>query len=385
MEPRFADRVQELRQSDIRRFSALCAAVNGVNLSQGVCDQPAPDVVKSAAKEAIDADHAVYTHMRGIAELRGTIAEKMKTFNGIVADPETEIAVTVGTAAAFACTVLTLMNPGDEAVVFSPYYSYHVNLLRLLGNDVRFVDTHPPDWRYDLKALAGAFTDRTRIVLINTPANPSGKVFDEGELREIASLAREHNAWVVTDEIYEYITYGKPHVSVGKYAEFADRTVTISGASKTYAVTGWRVGYAIAPASVIDKIGVVSDHLTICAPSPLQHGIAAGMTLPDGYYEDMCKDYRVKRDMLADALRGCGFEPFVPDGSYYMLAGFERSRFRDATNATESILEQVGVATVPGSAFYRNPADGENQLRFCYAKKMGDLEDACERLGKLTG
>jgi aminotransferase len=385
MEPRFADRVQELRQSDIRRFSALCAAVNGVNLSQGVCDQPAPDVVKSAAKEAIDADHAVYTHMRGIAELRGAIAEKMKTFNGIVADPETEIAVTVGTAAAFACTVLTLMNPGDEAVVFSPYYSYHVNLLRLLGNDVRFVDTHPPDWRYDLKALAGAFTDRTRIVLINTPANPSGKVFDEGELREIASLAREHNAWVVTDEIYEYITYGKPHVSVGKYVEFADRTVTISGASKTYAVTGWRVGYAIAPASVIDKIGVVSDHLTICAPSPLQHGIAAGMTLPDGYYEDMCKDYRVKRDMLADALRGCGFEPFVPDGSYYMLAGFERGRFRDATNATESILEQVGVATVPGSAFYRNPADGENQLRFCYAKKMGDLEDACERLGKLTG
>ncbi len=383
MDPRFARRVQDLQQSDIRRFSAWCASIGGVNLSQGVCDQPAPEVVKAAAKRAIDEDHATYTHMRGIAELRQAIAGKMDRFNGIKADPETEIAVTVGTAAAFACTALTLLNPGDEVIVFSPYYSYHVNLLRLFGNEVRFVDSRPPDWRYDAGELAAAFNARTRMILINTPANPSGKVFSEAELAEIAALARRHDAWIVTDEIYEYITYGQPHVSAGRLPDAADRTVTISGASKTYAVTGWRVGYAIAPAEVIDKIGVVSDHVTICSPAPLQHGIAAGMGLPDSYYEGMRADYLIKRDMLADTLRAVGFDPYVPEGSYYMLAGFESGRFRDATHATESILEQVGVATVPGSAFYRDPASGQRQLRFCYAKRMADLEEACRRLRRL--
>lgn len=250
MDGRLAERVESLEQSDIRRFSAWCAEIGGVNLSQGVCDQPAPDAVKAAAKKAIDDDHAVYTHMRGIAPLREAIAAKMDRFNGIKADPETEIAVGVGTAAMFSCAVLSLMNPGDEAIVFSPYYSYHVNLLRLLGNKVRFVDTHPPDWRYASEQLAAAFNERTRIILVNTPANPSGKVFSEAELAEIARLAREHDVWIITDEIYEYITYGQPHVSVGSLPEAADRTVTISGASKTYAVTGWRVGYAVAPARV---------------------------------------------------------------------------------------------------------------------------------------
>ena len=191
MDPRFSDRVGELQQSDIRRYSAWCAEVGGVNLSQGVCDQPAPEAVKAAAKLAIDDDHATYTHMRGIPELREAITAKMKAFNGITCDAETEIAVTVGTAAAFACTALTLMNPGDEVIVFSPYYSYHVNLLRLFGNEVRFVDTRPPDWGYVSEELAAAFNDRTRIVLINTPSNPSGKVFSERELLEIARLAKQ--------------------------------------------------------------------------------------------------------------------------------------------------------------------------------------------------
>ncbi len=383
MDPRFAERVNQLQQSDIRRFSAWCAAVGGVNLSQGVCDQPAPDEVKVAAKRAIDEDQATYTHMRGIAELRKAIAVKMEQFNGIKSDPENEIAVCVGTAAAFACTVLSLMDPGDEAIVFSPYYSYHVNLLKLLGNEVRFVDTHPPDWRYASEELEAAFNERTRIIVVNTPANPSGKVFSEAELAEIARLAKRRDVSIVTDEIYEYITYGKEHVSIGRLPDAADRTVTISGASKTYAVTGWRVGYAVAPAPLCEKIGVVSDHLTICSPAPLQHGIVAGLHLPHSYYRQMRKDYLTKRDMLADTLRGIGFEPYVPDGSYYMLAAFEPGRYRNATHATESILEEVGVATVPGSAFYRNPADGEQQLRFCYAKKIPDLEEGCARLQRL--
>jgi len=378
-----ADRVQSARQSDIRRYSAMCAAIGGVNLSQGVCDQPAPDAVKQAAKQAIDDGHATYTNLRGIVELRQAIARKMRDFNRIECDPQTEIAVNVGSAGSFTCAVLATLNPGDECIVFSPFYSYHVNMLKLVGVAVKFVDLSPPDWQYDSAKLEAAFTDKTRMVLINTPANPSGKVFTESELREIAALAARHNAWIVTDEIYEYITHGVPHVSVGRFPEARERTLTISGASKTYAVTGWRVGYVVGPAEVIDKISVVNDLMYICAPSPLQHGIAAGMSLPESYYKEMCADYEAKRGVMAETLSAIGFRPYLPQGSYYMLAAFEEGRWPDATAATEDILERVGVATVPGSAFYRNPADGANQLRFCYAKKMADLKDGCSRLRKL--
>lgn len=378
-----ADRVKTIRQSDIRRYSAICAAMKGVNLSQGVCDQPAPDEVKEAAKAAIDSDHASYTNLRGIAELRQAIARKMKEFNGIDCDPDAEVCVNVGSAGSFACAILATMNPGDEAIVFSPFYGYHVNLLRLFGMNIRYVDLCPPDWTYSREALESAFTEKTRLIVLCTPSNPSGKVFDEAELRHIAPLAKRHNVWIATDEIYEYITYGKKHLSIGKYPEAQDRTLTMSGASKTYAVTGWRVGYTVGPAEIIDRISVVNDLLYICAPAPLQYGVVAGMELPESYYTQMRADYLAKRTLLADTLRQIGFTPFVPDGSYYMLAAFEPGRWESAVAATESILQQVGVASVPGTAFYRNPKDAENQLRFCFAKKMCDLEDACSRLLRL--
>lgn len=378
-----ANRVQNVHQSDIRRFSAICAAMNGVNLSQGVCDQPAPDVVKAAAKGAIDDDQAVYTNLRGIVELRQAIADKMGDFNGIECDPETQVVVTVGSAGSFACAALATLNPGDECIIFSPFYSYHVNLLRLFGVEIKYVDLAPPDWSYDRAQLEQAFNDRTKMILINTPANPSGKVYSEDELRHIAELANRHNAWIVTDEIYEYITYGKEHVSIGRLPEARDRTLTMSGASKTYAVTGWRIGYTVGPAEIIDRMAVVNDLLYICAPAPLQHGIMAGMRLDASYYRDMCSDYLAKRELIVDTLREVNFEPFVPAGSYYLLAEFEEGRWPDATAATEAILHQVGVATVPGSAFYRNAADGRRQLRFCYAKQMADLEEGCRRLRQL--
>lgn len=385
MQKPFADRVHAIKQSDIRRYSAICAAMNGVNLSQGVCDQPAPQLVKDAAKKAIDANHASYTNLRGIAELRQAIATKMKNFNQVICDPQSEIAVTVGAAGGFSCTILSTLNPGDECIVFSPFYSYHVNLLRLFGMTIKYVDLSPPNWTYDPEQLAKAFGPRTRMIEVTTPANPSGKVFNEAELKEIGKLATQHDCWIVTDEIYEYITYGAKHVSMAAFPEFKDRTVTLSGASKTFAVTGWRVGYCIGPASLIERISVVNDLLYICAPAPLQYGIAAGLTLPDQYYTDMRAEYAVKRDMLADALRAIDFTPFVPDGSYYMLAAFEEGRWANATAATEDILQKVAVATVPGSAFYRNPQDGENQLRFCFAKEMPVLEEACKRLRQLGG
>ena len=384
MSMRFADRVRSIKQSDIRRFSAICAAMNGVNLSQGVCDQPAPGVVKKGAKKAIDDDHAIYTNLRGIIELREAIAKKMRRFNGIECDPETEVAVSVGSAGAFACACLSTLNSGDECIVFSPFYSYHVNLLELLDVRIKFIDLQPPDWSYRSADLEEAFSERTRMILINTPGNPTGKVFSEAELRGIANLAIRHDVWIVTDEIYEYMTYGKPHISIGRFPEVKDRTVTLSGASKTYAVTGWRIGYAVGPAELIDRAAVVNDLLYICAPAPLQHGIVAGMGLPDSYYEQMCADYLAKRELLVDTLREVGFEPYVPEGSYYLLAAFQKGRWANATAATEAILREVGVATVPAPAFYRNPEDGENQLRFCYAKQMPDLEDACARLRRLS-
>ena len=383
MNPPLADKVEKIKQSDIRRYSAICAAMGGVNLSQGVCDQPAPAEVKRAAAEAIHLDQATYTNLRGIIELRRAIAEKMQRFNGIACDPETEVVVSVGSAGAFACAVMSVLNPGDEAVLFSPYYSYHVHLLELCGAKVRYVDMSPPDWSFDAAALESAMSDRTRMIVVNTPSNPTGKVFSEQELRLIAETAARRNAWIVTDEIYEYITYGKAHVSVGSIPEARDRTITISGASKTYAVTGWRIGYAVGPARVMEKMAVVNDALYICAPAPLQAGIVAGLSLPDSYYAEMRADYLRKRDMLAETLRGIGFTPFLPDGSYYMLASFEPGRWRDATHSAESILESVGVATVPGSAFYRRPEEGMRQLRFCYAKKLEDLEEACRRLTRL--
>jgi aminotransferase len=378
-----ANRVRELKQSDIRRFSAICAAMNGVNLSQGVCDQPAPDVVKQAAKTAIDEDHAIYTNLRGTIELRQAIADKMKNFNGVACDPEENIAAGVGSAGAFACAVLSTLNAGDECIVFSPYYSYHVNLLQLFGVDVKFVDLRPPNWDYEDSALRAAFSEKTKMVLVCTPNNPTGKVYTEQELRRITELANQHNAWIVTDEIYEYITYNQPHISVASFPEARERTITISGASKTYAVTGWRIGYAVGPADIISRISVVNDLLYICAPAPLQYGITAGLKLPESYYREMCDDYRAKRELLVDTLKQVDFDPYVPAGSYYLLAAFDRNRWADATVATEAILHEVGVATVPGAAFYRDPEDGQNQLRFCYAKKMADLEEACRRLRKL--
>jgi aminotransferase len=383
VEKPIAERVKSISQSDIRRFSAICAAMDGVNLSQGVCDQPAPDAVKEAAKQAIDDNHAIYTNLRGTIELRQAIAKKMRNFNRIECDPETEVAVNVGSAGSFACVALSILNPDDECIVFSPFYSYHVNLLELIGARVRYVDLSPPDWSYEQADLEAAFTERTRMILINTPNNPTGKVYDEAELRAITELANRHNIWIVTDEIYEYITYGKPHISVGSFPEARDRTLTITGASKTFAVTGWRIGYTVGPADMINRIVVVNDLLYICAPAPLQHGILAGLNLPDSYYETMRADYLAKRELLVDTLGKIGFTPFVPEGSYYLLASFEKGCWPNATAATEAILNEVGVATVPGSAFYRRPADGENQLRFCYAKQMSDLTEACARLGKL--
>jgi len=382
---RLAGRVAHLKQSDIRRYSRIVQEMGGVNLSQGVCDQPAPESARQAAKDAIDANRAIYTDMRGIAPLRQAIADKMRRFNGLTVDPESQIVVTCGTAGAFVCIMMATLEPGDEVIVFSPGYHYYPETMALIGVKARYVDTHAPRWTFAPRDLAAAFSDRTRMILVNTPCNPTGKVFTEDELRQIAELADQHDVWIVTDEIYEYITYDVPHVSIGRLPGAAGRTLTVSGPSKTYAVTGWRIGWVTGPADAMEKVAIVNDLVNICAPAPLQHGVLAALSLPDSYYRDMAGDYRKRRDLLVRTLSDIGFTPYVPDGAFYMLAEFAEGRFASATEAAETILFKVGVATVPAQSFYRDPADGARVLRFCFAKSMPELEEACRRLASLKG
>jgi aminotransferase len=380
----FADRIDGLRQSDIRRMSLECARLGGVNLGQGICDQPVEPIIKHAAIRAIEENRSSYTRLDGIDELRRRIAAKMRDYNGIACDPEGEVVVSVGSTGAFVTACLAFVDPGDEVVLFSPFYGYHLNILKVSGAAVRFVALRPPDWSFDEGDLRRAVTPRTRMILVNTPSNPSGKVFGREELAIVADLCRRHDALCVTDEIYEYILYdGRRHVSIGSLRGMEDRTVTISGFSKTYAMTGWRLGYAVAPRPLAEKMALLNDLINICAPSPLQHGVVAAFDLPPSYYETMRAEYETKRDLLAAACRDAGMDPFVPQGSYYMLADVRGTGFRDDQEAARLILERCGVAVVPGSSFYADPADGRTQVRLCYAKTMPDLEDACRRLRTL--
>ncbi len=377
---RLADRVCDLVQTDLTRLSARCREIGGINLSQGVCDVPAPLTVKQAAIRAVSNDQSTYTNISGMIELRTAIAAKMSSFNKITADPETQIAVTVGTTGAFACVAAALLNPADEVIVFSPGYYYYVDTLKLFGVSVRLVNCEPPYWEYSSEELADAFNDRTRMVIVNTPGNPTGKVFSRDELHEIACLAKRYNAWIVADEVYEYITYERDHISIGSLPQAMDRTVTLSGPSKTYAVTGWRIGYAVGPAEVIRKARVVNDLFYICAPSPMQHGVLEALALPQAYYDGLKQEYQLKRDLLAQTLEEIGFRPYSPQGAIYIMADFGQDRYDSALHAAETILEKVGVATVPGAPFYMGSGGGNSVLRVCFAKRLDELEEACNRL-----
>lgn len=382
--PRFAERIHGLIQSDIRRMTRACDAVGGVNLGQGICDQPTPGTVKEAAIEAVNADRNIYSRFEGIDPLRSLIAAKMASFNGITCDPDSQVVVTVGSTGGFALACLSLMDPGDEAVVFSPFYSYHLNLLKLCGARVRFVDLRPPGWTYDPRQLEGAFTPATRIIVVNTPGNPSGKVFTREELTHIGSLCQKHGVVAVTDEIYEYIVYdGRAHVSLGALPGMEDRTITLSGFSKTYSMTGWRLGYAVAAAPLATRLGLLNDLLYICAPTPLQHAVTAALRLPPSYYEELRRSYADKRSALAEACAAAGMEVLLPQGAYYMLADVRSLGCASDTEAAHLLLSRVGVSSVPGSSFYADPEQGRHQLRFCFAKKPADLEEACRRLRSL--
>lgn len=375
----------QLTQSYIRTMSTACDNMGGINLAQGLCDLPTPRAVIEAAERAMENDLNYYSRRDGIPILREAIAKKMSVYNGIRADPESEIVVSSGTTGAMFSSLLALLRPGDGVVLFEPYYGYHLNTLLALGLEPSYVKTNPPDWGFQVSDLEKAVTPKTKAIIVNTPSNPSGKVFTKDELKQIAEVCERHDLTVFTDEIYEYFVYeGKKHLSPATIPELRDRTITVSGFSKTFSVTGWRIGYCVCNAEQVQLIGPVSDLLYVCAPTPLQYGVAEGlMKLPASFYENIRREHEEKRRLMCDTLNEIGMKPFVPKGAYYVLANSSNLEGKDSKEKAMNLLRKTGVAAVPGKAFYAD-ASGENLLRFCYAKKQPELEEACERLRKLV-
>ncbi|MCA1826653.1 MAG: aminotransferase class I/II-fold pyridoxal phosphate-dependent enzyme [Myxococcales bacterium] len=375
---KIARRLQDLAQSDIRRMTRECERVSGINLGQGICDLPTPELVRDGAIAAIRANKSTYSFAEGAPELRTAIARKLARDNGLKADPGTEICVTVGASGAYACAIHALLDPGDGILFFEPYYGYHLNAAIVAGLTPQFLTLEPPDFAFTEAALEKAIDLKTRAIVVCTPSNPSGKMFTRAELQTLARVAEKHDLLIITDEIYEYIRYGgREHVSPATLAR--DRTVTIMGLSKTFSITGWRLGYAVAPAPLTQAITLVNDLDYVCAPTPLQLGAAAGFDAPKSYFDDLQSSYQHKRDLICDALRKARLEPIVPQGAYYVLADCSGLGFTKSRDAAMHVLEKTRVASVPGSAFYRG-ATGEKLLRFCFAKDDGVLEEACQRL-----
>ncbi len=378
-------RMAGLAQSEIRAMTSACARVNGINMAQGVCDTPAPSLVMEAAARAMRQGVNTYTRYDGLAELRQALARKLADYNGVRADPETEITVSAGATGAFHCACLALLNPGAEVIVFEPYYAYHISALVAVEAIPRVVRMRAPDWTFSPDDVERAITSRTAAIVVNTPANPSGKVFSRSELEAIADLAHRHDLFVFTDEIYEYFLFdGRKHVSLASLPGMAERTITISGYSKTFSITGWRIGYSVAQAQWAALINAMNDLLYVCAPAPLQVGVAVGIQeLGTSFYEELAREYQVKRDRFCQALTRAGLPPSVPQGAYYVLADVSRLPGATGKDRAMHLLERTGVAGVPGEAFFEGP-EGHRFVRFCFAKTDADLEEACRRLEKLS-
>ncbi len=371
-------------QSEIRAMSTACEEMGGINLAQGVCDTPVPGPVQQAAIQAIHDGHNIYTRLDGIGRLRNAIAAKQRRDYGLEYDAETEVLVASGATGGLHAACMALLNPGDEVILFEPFYGYHTATLRSLRMKPVLVPLDAPDWVLDPEQMRKAVTSKTRAIIVNTPANPSGKIFTRTELEAVAEVCLEHDLFLFTDEIYEYFVYdGAEHISAASLPGMRERTIIISGFSKTFSVTGWRLGYVTADKKWMGAMSYFHDLTYVCAPSALQHGAAAGLEqLPRSFYTQLAKDHQNKRTRILAALNDAGLTPSTPAGAYYVLA--DGSRLPGTTSAEKArhLLKVTGVASVAGSAFFR-PGGGENLLRFCFAKKDDDLDEACARLRKL--
>ena len=379
-----SEKAGRFTESVIREMTRLAMKHGAINLAQGFPDFPAPAEIKRAAQEAIAADINQYAITWGAKPLRDAIAEKFQRTQGLTIDPEREITVCCGSTEAMMSAMMAVINPGDEVVIFEPFYENYGPDAILSGATPRFVPLRPPEFTFDRQQLAAAFGPATKAVILNTPNNPTGKVFTRQELEFIRELCMRWNAFAITDEIYEHILYdGARHISLATLDGMRERTITINGMSKTYSVTGWRVGWCLAAPEVTSAIRKVHDFLTVGAPAPLQQAGAVALHLPDSYYQKLAADYCVRRDRTLQMLESAGFKCFKPRGAYYIMTDISAFGFPDDVAFTRYLIEHVGVAPVPGSSFYNNPADGGQQVRFCFCKTDATLSAAGERLSKL--
>jgi aminotransferase len=379
-----ARRTHGFTESVIRAMTRVATEHGAINLAQGFPNFPCPDVLKEAAAKAIRDDVNQYAITWGAKRLREALAKKYADWYGMAVDPEAHVTVTCGATEAMASVLLAVVDPGDEVIVFEPFYENYGPDAILCGATPVYVPMLPGE-PLDLDRLEAAFSERTRAIIVNTPNNPTGRVLHRDELAAIAELCRRHDAWAVTDEIYEHIYYEGEHVPLATFPEMAERTITISGASKTFSVTGWRVGTIVAPADVSGAIRKVHDFLTVGAPAPLQEGVAAAMeTLGRDYYEGLSRAYRERRDVLMKGLLAAGFKCQAPEGAYYILADFSALSDKPDDEFAFWLTREVGVAPVPGSSFYRHPELGRRFVRFAFCKTLPMLEDAARRLATVA-
>ncbi|MBN8550166.1 MAG: pyridoxal phosphate-dependent aminotransferase [Deltaproteobacteria bacterium] len=378
-----------LESPALRQVGFKLAKVNGINLAQGLCLMPAPSAVIEGAEMAMKKGYNIYSAAQGVIELREAIAKRLVSFNRLPVQQE-NVVVTAGSTGAFEAVCQSFLDKGDEVICFSPFYPYHQNALSRYQVTVKEVELHRPDWHIDFAELEKAFSPRTKFLLLITPNNPTGKVFSRQELEKIGALCKKHGVFCVTDEVYEYITYdGHEHISMASLPGMFEHTITMSSYSKTFAITGWRIGFVAAPAEVADVLRVAFDQLYVCAPTPLQHGVATAIeNVGEQYYVSLKKEYRHKREMLLAALSAAGFAPNVPQGAYYILADTsKRYPGMCSQDVVEILINSIQVGAVPATDFigskYRNDATRNNFLRFSYAVGDDMLERAAQQLAKL--
>lgn len=379
-----AQRVSNFSNSIFFEMTNLANRHKAVNLGQGFPDFPGPDFIKQAAIKAIQDDVNQYAPGSGQVRLREAIAQKMARHYGMPVDPATEITVTHGATEAIFATILGLVNPGDEVIIFEPFYDSYVPAVQIAGGIPRFYTLRPPHWSIDGDKLSALFSDKTKLILINTPHNPTGKVFSEQELRLIAELCHRYDVIAMTDEVYEHIIYdGYRHNSLAALPGMASRSVTISSIGKSFSVTGWKVGWAIAAPELTQAIFRVHQFMTYCGAAPLQEGAATALRAPQSYYRELAEMYQVNRDFLLDALRAAGLKPIIPRGTYFVMVDISHLDFADDVAFCRHLTTEVGVAAIPPSAFYHDPADGAKLARFAFCKTRETLAEAADRLEKL--
>ncbi len=379
-----SERTSRFTESVIRDMTRQAIRYGAVNLAQGFPDFSAPTEIKEAAKAAIDADLNQYAITWGVKPLRDALAARYQKVYNLSLDAEKEITVVCGATEGMIASLLAIINPGDEVISFEPYYENYAPDIQLCGGVLKTITLHAPDWSFDPDELRKAFSKKTKAIIINTPNNPSGKVFSLDELNIIAQLCQEFNVLAITDEIYEYITYdGTKHIPIMTLPGMRERSILINSMSKTFSVTGWRIGWVIAPPELTDSIRKVHDFLTVGAAAPLQHASALALGSTDEYYNHLSVDYNKRREYLIKSIEDAGFRCFYPKGAYYVMTDISGFGFRNDLAFARHLLENVGVIGVPGSSFYTNKADGAQQMRFCFCKKFETLDAAAERFARL--